>query len=251
MLKEVERKNLVEIASQQLFENDQESQEALSYLVDKRKFTEESLKEFSIGYVPYHIKNDEGHRHELAGKIIYPILNPYGELVAVSSRNWREGVKQKFWHESFDKPFYLYGFNVAKEYIKKYKKAILVEGEHDTISMHQRNLKMTCGILGSAPHVFQLALLMRYCDEIYTVFDSDHAGAVARKRILEIAENFNLNMYGVKVYNVNLPTASELSLADDKDVDPDFFVKTYGSKRMLKIINETKIKENKKCQQAV
>ena len=246
-LKEAERKNLVDVAQQQLFQNEPESREALDYLVQTRGFKESVLKEFRIGYVPRHIRNDDGNRHELSGKIVYPIYNQYDELVAVSSRDWREGARQKFWHESFDKPFYLYGFNVAKEYIKKYRKVILVEGEHDAISMHQRGLKITCGILGSAPQVFQLALLLRYCDEIYTVFDRDKAGNLAREMANKIYNNFNMSMYEVKVYNVELPHAKDLGLTNDKDIDPDFFVKNYGAKRMMDLINETKQKENESC----
>ena len=60
-LREAERQSLVEIASQQLFAADGESQEARDYLVGKRKFKVETLKEFSIGYVPSHIKNDDGN----------------------------------------------------------------------------------------------------------------------------------------------------------------------------------------------
>ncbi len=110
---------------------------------------------------------------------------------------------------------------------------------------------MTCGILGSAPQIFQIGILLRYCNEIYTVFDSDKAGNQARNLMDEIYKNYNMSMFGVKVYNVKLPTAKELSLDDDKDVDPDFFVKNYGSKKMIKIINETKQKEIDRCQQAV
>lgn len=248
VLREAERSHLTEIAAQQLFSNDKESQEALDYLVKKRKFNEKVIKDFGIGYVPYHIKNDDGDRHELAGKITYPIYNQYNELVAVSSRNWREGVKQKFWHESFDKPFYLYGFNIAKHYIQKYRKAILVEGEHDTMSMHRGGIKVTCGILGSAPQVFQIAMLMRYCDEIYTLFDSDLAGDKARKMTLKIWDQFNLLGYDLKIYNVELPHAKELNLDDDKDVDPDFYIKKFGAKNIMKIINEAKNKEIQKCQ---
>ena len=213
-LREVERLSLVEIASQQLFAGDNESQEALDYLVGRRRFKVETLKEFSIGYVPSSIKNDDGDRHELAGKIIYPIINQYGELVAVSSRDWREGAYQKFWHESFEKPFYLYGFHIAKKYVQKYKKVILVEGEHDAISMHQGGIKITCGILGSAPQVFQIGLLMRYCSEVYTIFDSDEAGDLARDRLDGIFKNFDMSTFGVTVHHVKLPSAKELSLTD-------------------------------------
>lgn len=249
VLKEAERKNLVEIAAQQLFESDKESQEALSYLFDKRKFSIDTLKEFSIGYVPYHVKNDDGNRHELAGKITYPIYDPYNELVAVSSRNWREGAKQKFWHESFDKPFYLYGFNIAKKYIQKYRKVVLVEGEHDTMSMHKGGIKVTCGILGSSPQIFQIAMLMRYCDEIYTLFDSDTAGDRARDAMVKLWDEYNLRGYGLNFYNVELPHAKELNLSNDKDIDPDFYIKKYGPKQVMKIINEAKNKENKICQE--
>ena len=194
------------------------------------------------------MKNDDGDRHELAGKIIYPIYNQYNELVAVSSRNWREGVTQKFWHEAFDKPFYLYGFNIAKKYIQKYRRAILVEGEHDTISMHKGGIKVTCGILGSAPQVFQIAMLMRYCDEIYTLFDADVAGGRARKAMEKIWEENNLCGYDLKFYNAKLPTAHELGLSNDKDVDPDFYIKKFGAKSVMKIINEAKTKEKQVCQ---
>lgn len=249
VLREVERNQLVKIAAEQLFQNDDESREALDYLVVKRKFNEKLLKEFGIGYVPYSVKNDDGERHELAGKIIYPIYNQYNELVAVSSRNWREGAKQKFWHESFDKPFYLYGFNISKKYIQKYRKAILVEGEHDTMSMHNLGIKVTCGILGSAPQLFQISMLMRYCDEIYTLFDADLAGDRARDMILKLLEEYNLKGYGLKIYNAEFPLDKEFNLSSKKDIDPDFYIKKYGAKQVMKIINEAKNKENKKCQE--
>jgi len=236
------------MAAEQLFGNDEESREALDYLVGKRKFNEKTLREFRVGYVPYHAKNDDGDRHELAGKIIYPICNQYSELVAVSSRNWREGAKQKFWHESFDKPFYLYGFNLAKNHIQKYRKVVLVEGEHDTMTMHKAGIKVTCGILGSAPQIFQIAMLMRYCDEIYTLFDSDVAGDRARDMMGKLWEQYNIKGYSVKYYNVKLPPAKELNLSNDKDIDPDFYINNFGPKKLMKIINEAKTKETQKCQ---
>jgi len=249
VLREAERNQLVEIAADQLFADEKESREALDYLVQKRKFNEKLLREFGVGYVPYHVQNDDGERHELAGKIVYPIYNQYNEIVAVSSRNWREGARQKFWHEAFDKPFYLYGFNVAKKYIQKYRKAILVEGEHDTMSMHKGGIKVTCGILGSAPQAFQIATLMRYCDEIYTLFDADVAGERARDMMAKIWEQFNVDGYQVKFYNAEFPHAKELGLENDKDIDPDFYIKKFGAKNVMKIINEAKNKEMQKCQE--
>ena len=70
--------------------------EALSYLKETRKITDQVIDEFQLGYVPPDIHNDNGDIHEFAGRIVIPVYDQYGFLVALSSRDWRENAYSKF-----------------------------------------------------------------------------------------------------------------------------------------------------------
>lgn len=239
-LPEVERRDLVNLASKQLWEKDGE--DALKYLMQIRKFTKKTLKDFNIGYVPYGVKNNEGKHHEFAGKIVYPIYNQYNELVALHSRTLDPNAKNKFFHESYDKPFYLYGLNLMKNNIIKYNKVIVTEGQHDVMAAYQNGFKITVGILGSAFQIHQLALLLRYAKEIYMCFDSDHAGKLNAERMINFYKENKLNFYKCHLINVLLPTEKDLKLLNEKKVDLDFFLKNFGSKKFLNLLKETKNK---------
>lgn len=225
-----EREKICTISQKELFLEG--SKEALDYLKNKRLFNEEIIKKMEFGYVPKQIMNRLGVRHELAGRIVIPIRNQYGKLVALSSRDWREGAFMPFWHESFEKGIYLYGLHIAKHDIISNKKVILVEGQFDVAKLWQSGINFVVGILGSAPQLHQIAVLSRYCKEIFIVFDGDKAGKAATERMRQIFRENNINDFDINIIPVLLP----------ENYDPDDFLKTKGRQEFINLLKATRDK---------
>lgn len=223
-LAEAERKKLVELSSKTIWSDD--GKEALAYLKEQRGLSESSIKEFQIGYVPLRVN------HLCSGRLIFPIFDPYGKLVAVSTRHLHKKKTDigYFWHESFDKSFYLYGLHIAKNHIFKCRKAILVEGEIDVLSMHSHGLSITVGVCGSAFRSYQAAILNRYCDELYIMLDGDKSGKDALNRAFEMKETFGIENLGLKFIPCRLPNK----------VDPDDFVRQGGKKAVIQFMKTAK-----------
>jgi DNA primase len=183
------------------------------------------IRQFEIGYCPATAE------HDLAGRIIMPLYNAAGtELVAFTTRNPDAPKQFQHWHESFDKSSYLYGLNIAKDAIRKQDKAIIVEGQFDTICSHTFGLNMTVGLCGTSltiRHVYQLA---RYCSEVYFMLDPDPSGDSAVNRAMQISEKFCLDAIGIRFYHVKLPD----------DYDPDDFIRKFGVNEVVKLLRKAK-----------
>ena len=212
-----------------LFSDD--GKEALQYLRDVKKLDDKTINQFDLGYFPGYVKNLYGDRHEFASRLVIPVYNQYNDLLVISSRDWREDAYQKFLHEQFDKKFYLYALNVAKPSILKYSKAVLVEGEFDVITSHQYGITCTVGVLGSAPQLNQIAILARYCREMYVIFDGDPAGAAATEKLMKLSRDFQLrDIYGITIIPVNLP----------EKVDPDDLLRDSGKAAFIELMKQSK-----------
>ena len=201
---------------------------ALEYLVNERKVSPDVLRKFQVGYCP------ASEDHELAGRIIMPLFDSYGEVIAITSRNpWIE-KRWQHWHESFDKSEWLYGLDVAKEHIRRTDKAIIVEGQFDTLVSHTFGFNMAVGMLGSALSIVQVAQLARYCSEVYLLFDPDLAGEDCVDRAKEMYKTYRLDGYRILFIPVALPK--------NPDLDPDDFLKQYGSQALVNLLRKSKEK---------
>lgn len=223
-LSEVNRQKVVDRAIQSL--HSEEGIDARRYLVKERGISREVVHRFNVGYCPMRVQNF------LSGRIITPIYDVYGDLVAISTRHLNVNHSNRFWHESFEKGFYLYGMHTAKPQIVKYKKAIIVEGEFDVLSLHSYGIDIVVGVCGSSLSLFQTSLLSRYCSDIYLVFDGDKSGRAAIRRAMEMHSRFKLGDMGIKFFPTYLP--------DEKD--PDDFVKEYGKKQFIDLLKQRKEK---------
>ena len=212
---ETERYKIVKAAKITL--SKPEGKIALDYLINERKFSEEVIDRFDMGYCPSDVN------HEVRGRIVTPIYGTYGELVAISTRHLDKDHYQRFLHESFDKGSYLYGLYLAKEAIRRTNKVIIVEGECDVACLHTFGFEMTIGCCGSAFTLFQIALLSKFCTNFYLLFDGDQAGKDSIKRAMRDYERYNLSAYGLKFIPVYLPRGS----------DPDNFLINGGKRNMV------------------
>lgn len=202
-----------------------EGKKALDYLRDVRRFSDAVIDKFDVGYCPDDLDN------ELRGRIITPIYDTYGEMVAISTRHMNRDLKNRFWHESFDKGSYLYGLYCAKNMARKINKIIIVEGEFDALAFHSFGFTMTVCCCGSAFTLFHVSLLSRYCTEFYFLFDGDTAGRKSTQRAMDMYNKYNLSAYGLNFIPVYLP----------KNTDPDEFLfenGIEGVKEKLKVARD-------------
>jgi DNA primase len=145
---DIDRKNIAELSQKTLWEEStQDVREAMQYLRDKRGVSEQVLRNFNFGYYPERLRQ-EGHHW--AGRLIMPLYDQHNQLIVLTSRDFRctDKTKMPHLHEEFNKKLFLYGMNVAKSNIIKFQKAIVVEGQFDTVCSHSYGFTCTVGILG-------------------------------------------------------------------------------------------------------
>lgn len=218
----------------------------------KRGFKKSDLDNFEIGYankssvIQHLLKNnidaDIIYRAGIAGKyenrlfdplsdrLVFPILNSYGECVGFSARALKEDkAKYKNTPETpvFDKSSCVYGIHLFRQ-IKKEQpinRIIIVEGQIDVIKMNSNGFCPCVACLGTAFTNKHSRELKRFSDNIVLMFDGDSAGQKATERAIKVLKENGLN---IKV--VRLPNGK----------DPDEVLKLYGKEKMQSLIDNAK-----------
>src|SRR3989344_262001 len=222
--------------------------QAVAYLRD-RGLTEESIKEFHLGYAPESwnalydflnrqydnseilnagliIKKDSGGYYDrFRSRIMFPIFDINGQAVGFTGRVFGELAKKedvgKYVNSPqtpiYDKSRILYGLEKAKLDIRRASRCLVVEGNMDVIMSHQAGTKHVVASSGTALTDGHLKIIKRYTDNLDLCFDSDSAGAMATDRGVDLAL--------AKGFNVGIITVRENDLKDPAD-----YVKKYGIK---------------------
>jgi len=250
-----ERKNLYEICEiasrffEKQLEESKSGKEAKKYLLD-RGISEESLKKWRVGYAPdvwqglSDFLNSRGYRKEeiekaglgltsekgsfydrFRGRIIFPIFDLNSQVVGFTGRIFKEKDKAevaKYVNTPqtllYDKSRILYGLDKAKVEIRKKDFCILVEGNIDAIMVSQAGFENVVATSGTALTPYQLKILKRYSDNLFTAFDMDVAGESATKRGIDLAQ--------IQGFNVKVITLPEgLDPADVIQKNPQDFEK--------------------------
>lgn len=212
-----------------------ENRDKLEY-VYSRGLSDETIAKFKIGYsgnprelfaklkargIPEKDLLDSGifvgpGRDKFYGRIIFPIANYSGNVVAFTGRIIGAG-EPKYLNSPaskiFDKSSILYGLHLAKSEISKRGSAIVVEGQMDTVSLHQAGVLNAVGISGTALTKEHAGYLKRLTSKIYLCLDSDDAGTKATFASIEALANED---FEVRV--IRIPSGK----------DPDEFVKNGG-----------------------
>lgn len=172
-------------------------------------------------------KSDRGGYYDRFRKrVMFPIINIRGNVVAFSGRAMPENEKKggKYVNTAdtpvFKKSENLFGINFAKNHCSE--QLILVEGNLDVISLHQAGFCNVVAPLGTAFTNEQASLISRYTKEIVLMLDADAAGQKAIKRASSILENSGLS---VKV----------VVIPDGKD--PDEYIRKNGADRFRGLLN--------------
>jgi len=221
----VDREKIVQIAKATL--RQPKGKIALDYLKDKRRFSDIIIDKFNFGYCPKDVD------HQLNGRIIVPVYDAYGGLVALSTRHIEEDHSIRFWHEKYHKSYFLYALNFAKKNMLKRNKVILVEGEFDTASLHSFGFDFTIGVCGSAFSLVQAVSIARYCSNVYLLFDGDSAGRHAIDNAMKMCDEYGFDKRSSPAFNfipVYLPDG----------IDPEDYVKSEGPNGMIELLKKAK-----------
>ncbi len=87
--------------------------------------------------------------------------------------------------ELFTKSRLLYGFEQARETIRKSETVVVMEGNTDVILAHQHGLTNAVATLGTALTETHVGLLKRFARKVVLVFDGDEAGQKATGRAID------------------------------------------------------------------
>ncbi|MEK9185060.1 MAG: toprim domain-containing protein, partial [Patescibacteria group bacterium] len=137
-----------------------------------------------------------GYYDRFRGRIMFPIMDSGGRVIAFSGRILVEDDKSAKYLNSpdtvlFNKSSVLYGIDKAKSHIRRLNFSILVEGQMDLIMSHQAGYKNTVAVSGTALTdslmtrenvVNNLGIINRLSHNMLLAFDADKAGLNASER---------------------------------------------------------------------
>lgn len=203
------------------------------YLIGSRCLSEEIIKKFGLGYIPDRVD------HQLSGRIIFPIYDPSLNLIALSSRRVEENndFLPVYWHEAYNKTFYLYGIEHAKYWMRKWGFAVISEGQFDVLQMHNHGIKNAVGLSSTNLSMIQLSVIYRYCEKIILLFDEDsnESGQKAVKKIMRSMDHIlkENEEEGRKEYANRI-----IAVSLGENSDPDSYLRKYGGKPLKDKIKE-------------
>lgn len=119
----------------------------------------------------------------LCNRLVFPIRNERGDLVAFAGRYRGEtkGTKIRKYINSSNSAVYhkreiLYGLYQAQEAIRRHKFVYITEGYKDVLAMYAAGFHNTVALCGTALTEQHAALLSRYTRQAIVMLDGDEAG---------------------------------------------------------------------------
>jgi DNA primase len=227
--------------------------EAARTYLQARKISAETVKSWLLGYAPEsrnslldHLRSRQFSSEELMqsglllateeeresdpgvsagrlfprfrGRLMFPIRNDYGEVIAFSGRVLDPTAKTAKYVNSPDTPLFnkgrvLYGLDKSKRALIEASTAIVCEGQIDVIRAFEAGVSNVIAPQGTAFTAEQARLLRRFVESVILCFDSDQAGQKAIGRSLP-----SLLGCGLEVRIALLPEGE----------DPDSLIRSQG-----------------------
>jgi DNA primase len=227
--------------------------------LDKRAMSPETVATYRLGYAPHgwdglakHLgsrgfslaegeeaglvvprKGGDGHYDRFRHRLMFPIADVHGKIVAFSGRALELPAGEKLtgdppakYVNSPEGPLYkksdlLFGLHEARVELRREGVAILCEGNFDVLAVHQAGLKHVLAPLGTAFTLSQAKLLKRYVSRVVVLFDGDNAGRKATRAAAPL-----LREAGLLGTVVALPAGE----------DPDSFVRKRGGDALKQLV---------------
>jgi len=216
---------------------------ALKYLLNKRKFSKQTILDWRLGYSPNKgtalsdfltkkgFTTDEmkraglvtmgrfGTRDMFRGRVMIPLCDANGVVVGFTARLLSDDPNAPKYINTpatmvYDKSRQIYGLHLAKEAIRKSAMVVVVEGNLDVIASHQAGIKNVVASAGTAMTEQHLKALKRFTGDIRLSFDADRAGVNATERMIPMAQKVEVSLRIITITGAKDP--DELVQKDPK-----------------------------------
>ncbi|MEG3309896.1 DNA primase [Streptococcus sp. SS-4456] len=233
-------------------------EEARQYL-HQRGLTDEVIKSFQLGLAPdgqniLYQKLSQNYDEDsllhsglfnpseqnmifdaFQGRIMFPLTDEYGRVIAFSGRIWTEKDLQnkqlaKYKNSRgtaiFNKSYELYHLDKAKAVIKKQREVYLMEGFLDVIAAHRAGIDNAVASMGTALTREHVGHLAKFCKKIVLTYDGDRAGQAATMKALDELRDFQVEI-------VSLPD----------NMDPDEFLQKNSEEALRQVLTKSRISD--------
>ncbi|WP_270615978.1 DNA primase [Streptococcus koreensis] len=231
-------------------------EDARQYLYD-RGLDDEMLRHFQIGLAPaegnylyqsvsgkfsenimaesglFHI-SDMGTMYDaFQDRIMFPLSDDTGRVIAFSGRLWREqaeGTKPQGKYKNsrstllFNKSYELYHLDKAKQVAKKNHELYLMEGFMDVIAAYRAGIENAVASMGTALTREHVAHLSKFTKKVILAYDGDKAGRLATAKALEVLEKLEVEV-------VQIPD----------QMDPDEYLKKNSPQALADLLEKTRL----------
>ena len=231
-------------------------EEARQYLYD-RGLDDEVLRHFQIGLAPaegnyllqsvsgkfseniladsglFHI-SDMGTMYDaFQDRIMFPLSDDTGRVIAFSGRLWREpaeGAKPQGKYKNsrstvlFNKSYELYHLDKAKQVAKKKHELYLMEGFMDVIAAYRAGIENSVASMGTALTQEHVAHLSKFTKKVILAYDGDKAGRLATAKALEVLEKQEVEV-------VQIPD----------QMDPDEYLHKNSPQALADLLEKTRL----------
>ncbi|MBL4587125.1 MAG: DNA primase [Flavobacteriales bacterium] len=194
----------------------------LSYFKE-RGFSEETIEKFGLGYCfdrydvfgnkaleeQYNrkflidsglcLERDGKLLDRFKGRVMFPIHNLAGRVIAFSGRTLRNDKKVAKYINSPETDVYhksniVYGIHQAKSAIIKQDNCYVVEGYTDVVSLHQAGVTNVVASSGTSLTVDQIRSIKRWTPNLTIMYDGDDAGIKASFRGIDLVLEEGMNV---------------------------------------------------------
>lgn len=190
----------------------------LTTSLKQRGFTDAELVASGLS-----VATEKGLYDKFRGRIMFPITNMSGKTVGFSGRilpayavnpSGNEAPKYMNSPETdlYHKSSVLFGYDIARDAIRKTGRVVVVEGNMDVLMSHQAGIYETVAVSGTALTADHAKVLSRLANKVYVCFDSDQAGINALFKTVPLLISADLD-----IYVINLPEGAK----DPADVVTD------------------------------
>lgn len=170
-------------------------------------------------------KEKSGYYDRFRNRLMIPIHSDTGAIVGFGGRSL-DGGEPKYLNspesELFNKSRLLYNLHRSKDAMRRYDRAILVEGYFDAIAIDYAGVPGVVASMGTSLTTGQASLLRRFTRRIVLAYDGDNAGRAATLRAAPILLSAGLHV-------------EALDLQGEKD--PDSLVQTRGVDGFLEVLS--------------
>ncbi len=173
-------------------------------------------------------RSDRGMFDRFRGRIMFPIFNTAGKIIAFGGRALDPGDPAKYLN-SPETPLYhksdiFYGLHATREAIRKAGYAILVEGYMDFLQLYQAGIRNLIAASGTALTERHVSQIRKFAERVVLVYDGDQAGVNAA-----IRAGYLLYKGGIEPRILPLP----------EGLDPDDWIREKGAESFRAALDET------------